>query len=231
MGLILDGVLQAFRLLLAGDPDVWRITLLSLQISATATLLALAVGIPAGTLLALTRFPGRGFVISLVNTGMGLPPVVVGLFVTIVLWRNGLLGALELLYTPSAMVLAQLVIAAPIVTGLTLAAVQQIPERFRLQLLALGASRVQMTWVLIKEARLPMLAALMAGFGGVISEVGASMMVGGNIKGSTRVLTTATVLETGKGNFDIAIALSVILLAITFLVNWALTWIQQRRRA
>jgi len=231
MGLILDGVLQAFRLLLAGDPEVWRITLLSLQISATATLLALAVGIPAGTLLALTRFPGRGLVISLVNTGMGLPPVVVGLFVTILLWRNGLLGALELLYTPSAMVLAQLVIAAPIVTGLTLAAVQQIPERFRLQLLALGASRVQMTWVLIKEARLPMLAALMAGFGGVISEVGASMMVGGNIKGSTRVLTTATVLETGKGNFDVAIALSVILLVITFLVNWALTWIQQRRRA
>jgi len=230
MGLILDGVLQAFRLLLAGDPEVWRITLLSLQISATATLLALAVGIPAGTLLALARFPGRGFVVSLVNTGMGLPPVVVGLFVTIVLWRNGLLGALELLYTPSAMVLAQLVIAAPIVTGLTLAAVQQIPPRFRLQLLALGASRVQMTWVLIKEARLPMLAALMAGFGGVISEVGASMMVGGNIKGSTRVLTTATVLETGKGNFDIAIALSVILLVITFLVNWALTWIQQRRR-
>ena len=231
MELILDGVLQAFRLLLAGDPEVWRITLLSLQISATATVLALAVGIPAGTLLALTRFPGRGLVVSLVNTGMGLPPVVVGLFVTILLWRNGLLGALELLYTPSAMVLAQLVIAAPIVTGLTLAAVQQIPERFRLQLLALGASRVQMTWVLIKEARLPMLAALMAGFGGVISEVGASMMVGGNIKGSTRVLTTATVLETGKGNFDIAIALSVILLAITFLVNWALTWIQQRRRA
>ena len=231
MELILDGVLQAFRLLLAGDGEVWRITLLSLQISATATLLALAVGIPAGTLLALTRFPGRGLVVSLVNTGMGLPPVVVGLFVTILLWRNGLLGALELLYTPSAMVLAQLVIAAPIVTGLTLAAVQQIPPRFRLQLLALGASRVQMTWVLIKEARLPMLAALMAGFGGVISEVGASMMVGGNIRGSTRVLTTATVLETGKGNFDVAIALSVILLAITFLVNWALTWIQQRRRA
>jgi tungstate transport system permease protein len=230
MGLILDGVLQAFRLLLAGDPEVWRITLLSLRISASATLLALAVGIPAGTLLALARFPGRALVISLVNTGMGLPPVVVGLFVTIVLWRNGLLGALELLYTPTAMVLAQLVIAAPIVTGLTLAAVQQIPDRFRLQLLALGASRVQMTWVLIKEARLPMLAALMAGFGGVISEVGASMMVGGNIKGSTRVLTTATVLETGKGNFDVAIALSVILLAITFLVNWALTWIQQRRR-
>jgi tungstate transport system permease protein len=231
MGLVAEGVLEAFRLLLVGDPEVWRITLLSLQISITATLLSLIVGIPAGTALALTRFPGRGLLVSLVNTGMGLPPVVVGLFVTILLWRNGVLGALELLYTPSAMVLAQLVIAAPIVTGLTLAAVQQIPERFRLQILALGASRLQMTWVLVKEARLPMLAALMAGFGGVISEVGASMMVGGNIKGSTRVLTTATVLETGKGNFDIAIALSVILLAITFLVNWALTSLQQRRRA
>jgi ABC-type tungstate transport system, periplasmic component len=229
MGLIVEGVLQAFRLLLSGDPGVWRITLLSLEISGAATLLSLAIGIPAGTALALTRFPGRGLVVSLVNTGMGLPPVVVGLFLTIMLWRNGVLGALELLYTPAAMVLAQLVIAAPIVTGLTMAAVQQIPERFRLQVLALGASRAQMTWVLVKEARLPLLAAMMAGFGGVISEVGASMMVGGNIKGSTRVLTTATVLETSKGNFDIAIALSVILLAITFLVNWALTAIQQRR--
>ena len=229
MGLILEGIVEALRLLLTGDPEVWRITRLSLAVSGTATLLSLVVGIPAGTALALTRFPGRGFVVSLVNTGMGLPPVVVGLFVTILLWRNGILGALELLYTPTAMVLAQLVIAAPIVTGLTLAAVQQIPEAFRLQMLALGASRVQMTTVLVKEARLPMLAALMAGFGGVISEVGASMMVGGNIRGSTRVLTTATVLETGKGNFDIAIALSVILLAITFLVNWALTLIQQRK--
>jgi tungstate transport system permease protein len=229
MGLIVEGVLQAFRLLLSGDPEVWRITLLSLEISGASTLLSLAIGIPAGTALALTRFPGRGLVVSLVNTGMGLPPVVVGLFITIMLWRNGALGALELLYTPAAMVLAQLVIAAPIVTGLTMAAVQQIPERFRLQVLALGASRAQMTWVLVKEARLPLLAAMMAGFGGVISEVGASMMVGGNIKGSTRVLTTATVLETSKGNFDIAIALSVILLAITFLVNWALTAIQQRR--
>jgi len=231
MGLIGEGVAQAFRLLLAGDGEVWAITLLSLRISITATVLSLLIGVPAGTALALTRFRGRAFVVSLITTGMGLPPVVVGLFVTIVLWRNGLLGALELLYTPSAMVLAQFIIAAPIVTGLALAAVQQIPDAFRLQLLALGASRTQMTWMLVKEARLPMLAALMAGFGGVISEVGASMMVGGNIKGSTRVLTTATVLETGKGNFDIAIALSVILLVITFLVNWALTWIQQRRRA
>jgi tungstate transport system permease protein len=225
------GVLEAIRLVLAGDPDVWRITWLSLQISGGATLLSLLVGVPLGTVLALARFPGRGLAISLVNTGMGLPPVVVGLFVTVLLWRNGALGFLELLYTPTAMVLAQFVIAAPIVIGLTLAAVQQVPEKFRLQLLGLGASRAQMVWTLLREARLPMLAAVMAGFGGVISEVGASLMVGGNIKGSTRVLTTATVLETSKGNFDIAIALSVILLVITFLVNWTLTWIQQRRAA
>jgi len=227
--LIGQGLLEAVRLLLAGDREVWSVTWLSLRISATATLLALASGIPLGTALALSRFTGRGFLISLVNTGMGLPPVVVGRFVTIVLWRSGVLGFLELLYTPTAMVLAQLVIAAPIVIGLTLAAIQQIPDKFRLQLLALGASRPQMVWTLLKEARLPMLAAVMAGFGAVISEVGASLMVGGNIKGSTRVLTTATVLETSKGNFDIAIALSLILLVLMFLVNWALTWIQQRR--
>ena len=225
-----QGIVQAVRLLLAGDPEVWSVTWLSLRISATATLLSLAVGIPLGTTLALSRFTGRGVVISLVNTGMGLPPVVVGLFVTIVLWRNGALGFLELLYTPTAMVVGQLVIAAPIVTGLTLAAVQQVPEAFRLQMRGLGASSPQMIRVLLQEARLPMLAAVMAGFGGVISEVGASMMLGGNIRGQTRVLTTATVLETGKGNFDVAIALSVILLLITFLVNWALSVIQQRRR-
>jgi tungstate transport system permease protein len=231
MTLIGEGLIEALRLLLTGDPEVWRITLLSLQVSGSATLLSLLAGVPLGTMLALARFPGRAFLISLVNTGMGLPPVVVGLFVTVLLWRNGLLGFLEVLYTPAAMVLAQFIIAAPIVTGLTLAAIQQVPEKFRLQMLGLGASQAQMVWALIREARLPMLAAVMAGFGGVISEVGASMMVGGNIRGSTRVLTTATVLETGKGNFDVAIALSAILLLITFLVNWALTWIQQRARA
>jgi tungstate transport system permease protein len=231
MSLIGEGLREALRLLLTGDPEVWRITVLSLQVSGSATLLSLLAGVPLGTLLALARFPGRALLISLVNTGMGLPPVVVGLFVTLLLWREGVLGFLEILYTPVAMVLAQFVIAAPIVIGLTLAAVQQVPEQFRLQMLALGASRIQMVWMLLKEARLPLLAAVMAGFGGVISEVGASMMVGGNIKGSTRVLTTATVLETSKGNFDVAIALSAILLLITFLVNWALTWIQQRARA
>ena len=230
MGLIWDGLVRAVGLMWSGDPEVLGITWLSLKLSATATLLSLVVGIPLGTLLALVRFPGRRLVIALVNTGMGLPPVVVGLFISILLWRSGPLGALELLYTPSAIVLAQFVIAAPLVVGLTLAAVQQIPERFRLQMQALGASRGQLLWVLVREARLGLLAALMAGFGAVISEVGASLMVGGNIRGQTRVLTTATVLETGKGNFDVAIALSVILLGLTFLVNWVLTVLQQGRR-
>lgn len=230
MGLIGEGLARAVALVAAGDPEVLGITARSLWISGVATCLALAVGLPCGTALALLRFRGRSLLVSLVNTGMGLPPVVVGLGVSLLLWRSGPLGALELLYTPTAIVLAQLVIATPVVTGLTLAAVQQISDRFRLQMLALGASRAQLLGVLIREARLPLLAALMAGFGAVVSEVGASLMVGGNLRGRTRVLTTATVLETGRGNFDVAIALSVILLTLTFLVNWALTWIQQRGR-
>jgi tungstate transport system permease protein len=209
---------------------VWRITFLSLQISLLATLISLVLGIPIGAALALIHFPGRRMVISLVNTGMSLPPVVVGLFVTICLWRSGPLGFLRLLYTPSAMVLAQVIIALPIVAGLTLAAIQQLNPKLRLQILALGASRAQMIWLLLREARLPLLAAVMAGFGGVISEIGASMMVGGNLLGYTRVLTTATVMETSKGNFDIAIALSVILLLLIFAVNAVLTYTQQRKR-
>jgi tungstate transport system permease protein len=231
MDLIWRGIVEAFRLIASGDPGVLQITWLSLQVSGAATGLSLLLGVPAGVALALTRFPGRGLLVSLVNTGMGLPPVVVGLFVTIFLWRSGPLGPLELLYTPTAIIIAQLVIAAPIVTGLTIAAMQQLNPKLRLQLLALGASRWQLLWLLMREARLPLLAAVMAGFGGVISEVGASMMVGGNLLGQTRVLTTATVLETGKGNFEIAIALSLILMALVFAVNYLLTWIQQRGRA
>jgi tungstate transport system permease protein len=179
--------------------------------------------------LALLRFPGRRLVVSVVNTGMGLPPVVVGLFVTMLLWRSGPLGGWEILYSPTAIVLAQALIATPLVTGITLAAVGGVPASFGLQLLGLGASRVQMVWLVLREARLPMLAAVMAGFGGVISEIGASMMVGGNIKGQTRTLTTAMVLETGKGNFDVAIALALLLLALIFAINWGLTVVQQRR--
>lgn len=230
MELILDGILEALHLIASLDSEVLAVTLLSLKVSCSATMISLLLGIPVGTLLALAHFPGRRLVISLVNTGMGLPPVVVGLFVTIFLWRNGSFGFMEILYTPVAMIIAQAVIATPIVAGITIASIQNLPVNLKLQVLALGATRVQMVWILVRESRLPLLAGVMAGFGGVISEVGASIMVGGNIKGQTRVLTTATVMETGKGNFDTAIALSLILLTLAFGVNYLLTLIQQRER-
>lgn len=210
------------------DPEIFQITVLSLEVSVLATFLSLLLGLPLGTLLALGRFPGRSFLLSVVNTGMGLPPVVVGLFVAMSLWRSGPLGDLNIIYTPTAIVIAQVVIAFPVVTGLTTAALQALDTSLQLQLLGLGASRLQMIWLLWREARLPLLAGMMAGFGSVISEVGASMMVGGNIRYQTRVLTTAIVLETSKGEFNNAIGLAVLLLTITFLVNWGLTWIQQR---
>jgi len=230
MDLILEGIKKAFFLLITFDPEVMGITFLSLEVSGVATLISLLIGISIGVMVALSKFPGRRIVVSLINTGMGLPPVVVGLFVTIMLWRNGPLGFFGILYTPAAMIVAQTIIATPIVMGITLAAIQQLPQKLRLQILALGATRVQMVWILIKEARLPLLAAVMAGFGGVISEVGASIMVGGNIKGYSRVLTTATVMETSRGNFDIAIALSILLLLLAYFINLILTHIQQRER-
>ncbi|NWF92121.1 MAG: ABC transporter permease [Syntrophaceae bacterium] len=230
MDLILEGIKKALWLLLTLDPEVRGVTLLSIKVSGTATLISLLIGISIGTIVALSEFRGKRFFVSLINTGMGLPPVVVGLFVTIFLWRNGPLGFFGILYTPIAMILAQAIIATPIVMGITLAAIQQLPKRLQLQILSLGATRLQMVWILIKEAKLPLLAAVMAGFGGVISEVGASMMVGGNIKGYSRVLTTATVMETSRGNFDMAIALGIILLLLAYIINLILTQIQQRER-
>jgi tungstate transport system permease protein len=231
MDMIIDGIVQAFRLLIHGDPQVLKIAGLSLLVSGVATLLSLCIGVPLGSVLGLVRFPGRRFLISLINTGMGLPPVVVGLVVSIFLWRNGPLGILHLLYTPSAMIIAQFIIAFPIVAGFTMAATQQLDPKLKLQILSLGASRVQLVWLLLKEARLPLLAAIMAGFGAVISEVGASMMVGGNIFGQTRVLTTAIVGENSKGEFAYAIALSIILMALVYFVNFLLTLVQQRSKA
>ncbi len=230
MDLIWEGLRKALELLLTLDPEVLRITLLSLKVSGIATLLSVLLGLGIAVLVALNEFPGKRLAIALANTGMGLPPVVVGLFVTVFLWRNGPLGFLGLLYTPAAIILAQAVIATPIIAGLGIAALQHLPPGLRLQILALGATRTQMVWLLLKEARLPLLAAVMAGFGGVISEVGASIMVGGNLKGSTRVLTTATVMETSRGNFDVAFALSFILLVLAFSVNALLTHLQQRSR-
>jgi len=230
MDLILDGIVKAFQLLWALDPEVLGITWLSLKVSGIATLISVGLGVSTGMVVALTRFPGKKFVVSVVNTGMGLPPVVVGLFVTVFLWRNGPFGFLDILYTPTAIIIAQAVIATPIVMGISIAALQNLPTKLRLQILSLGATRLQMVLLLIREARLPLMAAVMAGFGGVISEVGASIMVGGNIKGYSRVLTTATVMETGKGDFDVAFALSIILLLLVFIVNYIFTLIQQRER-
>lgn len=230
MDLIIEGIVQAFRLLIQGNPEVIRITLLSLGISLFATTISLVIGIMLGTIIGLTRFLGRRFVVSMINAGMGSPPVVVGLVVSVFLWRNGPLGVLHLMYTPWAMVIAQGIISLPIITGFTMASIQQIDPKFRLQLVALGASRLQLLWLLVRDTRLPLLAAVMAGFGSIISEVGASMMVGGNITGQTRVLTTAIVMENSKGDFGLAIALGIILMILVYLVNFILTMVQQRAR-
>lgn len=231
MEVILEGIKQAFFLLIQGDRQVIQVALLSLLISGVATIISLVLGIPFGSMLGLTKFPGRRVLISLVNTGMGAPPVVVGLVVFIFFWRTGPFGVLHMLFTPQVMVIAQIIIALPIVAGFTMASVQQLDPKLRLQILALGASRTQMVWLLLKEARLPLLAAVMAGFGAVISEVGASMMVGGSITGQTEIMTTGIVTATSKGEFAFAIALSVILMILIYLVNYILTTAQQRSKS
>ncbi|NLI14128.1 ABC transporter permease [Pelotomaculum propionicicum] len=225
-----QGLLEALRLLFSGDRDVFEVIFRTLHVSGTATLIGLLLGMPLGTFLALASFPGRKLVVSIINFGMGLPPVVVGLWVWLTLSRYGPLGFLSLLYTPTAMIVAQIIIAAPIITGFTIAAIQSLNPKIRLQILALGASRLQLLWLLLREARLGLLAAVIAGFGGAISEVGASMMVGGNLKGYTAVLTTATVLEVNKGRWETATALSIILLLLAFGITAVLTTAQQRGR-
>jgi tungstate transport system permease protein len=226
-----DGFLEALRLLLTGDEDTWSITALTLRVSLTATVIALLIGVPVGMALALGHFRGRRILLAAANTGMGLPPVVVGLFVTVLLWRSGPLGALGLLYTPTAMVVAQAGIATPVVVALTAAALQQVDPDFLLQMRALGATRSRALGALLAEARLPLLAAGMAGFGAVVSEVGAAQMVGGNLAGETRVLTTAAVLATSRGQFALAIAFGIVLLVIAFGVNLAVTVAQHRQVA
>ncbi|HYA42206.1 MAG TPA: ABC transporter permease [Syntrophobacteraceae bacterium] len=230
MGPILSGFVEAFRLLLTLDPDVLDISSRTIQVSGTATLISVLIGFPLGTVLALTRFFGRGAVVSFVNFGMGLPPTVVGFFTWLLLTRYGPLGDLGILYTPTAMIIAQAIVAAPIVTGFTLAAVQSIDPKLLLQILSLGAARLQYLFLLLWEARLGIMAAIIAGFGRVLGEVGASMMVGGNIYRQTRILTTATVLEVSKGSFELAAGLSIILLTLSFFITAALSYLQQRGR-
>jgi len=230
MGFILEGIRKGLILIFCLDKEVLTILKLSLFISAFAVLIAVLIGVPLGSIIAIKKFPLKKIIIALINTSMGLPPVVVGLFVTLFLSRSGPLGFLHWLYTAQGMIMAQVIIATPIVTGLTLAAVQSVDPKFFQQILALGANTVQALIVLIKEIRLSILAAVIAGFGSIISEVGAVMMVGGNIKEQTRVLTTAIVLETHMGNFDTAIALGLILLTMSFIINLALTFIQQQSK-
>lgn len=229
MTIIFEGIKKGIILIFTLDNDVYAILKLSLLVSLSATFIAVLIGLPLGAMIAIKKFPLKKIVIALINTGMGLPPVVVGLVVALFLFRNGPLGALAWLYTVKGMILAQVIIALPIITGLSLAAIQSVDPQLYRQILALGASGRQALWVLLKEIRLSIFAAIIAGLGSVISEVGAVMMVGGNIKGQTRVLTTATVLETQMGNFDLAIALGLILLVMSFIVNLTLTFIQQQK--
>lgn len=222
-----QGFAQALRLLTGGG-EVWAIILRTLAISGLASLLAMLVGVPCGYAIARRSFPGRTAVLALVNTGMGMPPVVIGLVVWLLLTRSGPLGGLDLIYTRRAMVLAQFLIATPLVVGFTAASVQALPPQLPDLLVSLGASRLRMLWILSREAKLGLLAAVMAGFGAIASEVGASMTVGGNLRDSTRVLTTAIVTETGRGNLPVALALGIVLLLLAFLVNLGLTLLQQR---
>lgn len=206
------------------------ISLLTLYVSGLALGIAAAIGVPLGARLALRPVPGQGLVDLVIYTGMGLPPVVVGLFVYLLLSRSGPLGGLGWLFTPAAMITAQVVIALPLVTGLTMTAVRHVNPELRPQLRSLGATPAQATWTLLREARPGVVVAVVAAFGGIISEVGAVMLVGGNVEGSTRVLTTAIVLETRKGAFELALGLGGVLLGLAFLSNFLLLRLQGRTR-
>jgi len=220
------GFVQALQLLLRWDPELIRIVTLSLRVSSIALLISTLLGIPVGSWLGLAQFPGRRLLVALMYTGMGFPPVVVGLFVYLMLSRSGPLGSLDWLFTPGAMIVAQVIISFPLVAGFTMAAVMGVDPNLRQQVLSLGATGRQTVLAILSEARVGVVISIIAGFGSIISEVGAVMLVGGNIQGSTRVLTTAIVLETRKGNFALAMALGAVLLALSFLANVAMLRLQ-----
>jgi tungstate transport system permease protein len=222
--LLRQGLVEALQLILKRDPTLIEVTRLSLVVSGMATVIAAMIGIPAGISLAIGRFPGKGAVETLVNTGMGLPPVIVGLVVTLLLWRSGPFGPLQLLYTPEAMVIAQIIVAAPIIAGLTRSSVELLSPDILQALRVDGARSFAIGREMARAAQPQVLVAVAAGFGRAIAEVGASLMVGGNIAGSTRILTTDIALETSRGNFSLAIALGIVLLLLAFLVNAVLYW-------
>jgi len=222
------GFFQAINLILSADPALFEIVWLSLRVSGVALAISTTLGVPIGAALGLSRLRVRGLVTALLYTGMGLPPVVVGLFVYLMLSRSGPFGMLSWLFTSSAMIVAQVIIAFPLVAGLTMAAVQSVDPALRVQVRSLGATRWQELWAVLCETRIGFVAAIVAGFGCIISEVGAVMLVGGNIEGKTRVLTTAIVLNTRTGEFALAIALGVVLLALAFVANVAMLRLQGR---
>lgn len=230
MDLVVEGFKKAIAMIVSGDPEIIAITLLTLRVSLTSMLVSALFGLPLGMLLGLSRFKGRKLLLVFINIGMGLPPVVAGLWITMLLWRSGPLGDFSLLYTPTAIVMAQVLVSLPIVTGLTCSAFQQISDKMLLQIKALGATKWQTILLLLKETKIAIVAALMAAFGRVIAEVGAAMMVGGNVQGETRILTTAIVMEVSKGDFDVALALSFIIMAVAFIITALLTFLQQRKR-
>jgi tungstate transport system permease protein len=223
-----EGFGKAFHLILTLDRELLDIIFLSLKVSFIGLVVSCIIGLPVGTFVALKKFPGRGFVISMLNTLMGLPPVVVGLFLYLILSRSGPLGALGLLYTPSAMIVAQTVIALPIVAALCHSAVVDVKPIIGQAATTLGATSFQRTTAVMKEARYGIISAVIAGFGRAMAEVGAILIVGGNIAGYTRVMTTAIALETDKGDFELALALGIILLGISLVVNIAAHLFQRK---
>jgi tungstate transport system permease protein len=231
MNSITEGFLKAFSLIYNLDQELLGIILLSLKVSGTALIVSSIIGVPAGAVIGLKKFPGRGFIITLLNTFMGLPPVVVGLFVYLLLSRSGPLGFMGLLYTPSAMVAAQTILALPIVASLCHSAIVSVDPIIGQAAITLGATPYQKAITIIKEARYGILSCIIAGFGRVMAEVGAILIVGGNIAGYTRVMTTTIALETDKGNFELALALGVILLIISLIINIALHLIQRKGMA
>ncbi len=225
---LFDAFLKAFFLILHLDRELLGILLLSLRVSGTALVIATAMALPLSAFLGFRKFPFRGFFISLLNTFMGLPPVVVGLFVYLLLSRSGPLGFMALLYTPAAMIIAQTILAFPIVASLSHSAIVSVDLIISQASKTLGATPFQVSLTIINEARYGIMAAVIAGFGRVMAEVGAILIVGGNIAGYTRVMTTTIALETDKGNFELALALGVILLAISLMVNVLLHIFQKK---
>lgn len=219
--MILEGIRRALEMLVSLDPEVWGPVWVSLKVSSTATLLAALVALPLGIVIGLSRFAGRRVVVSLLNTLLALPTVLVGLVLYGLLSRSGPLGTLHILYTPLAMTLGQTVLALPMICAFAVASVERSDPRIRLTMLSLGAGRLRAAAAVAMESRAALAAALAAGFGRVFSEVGVAMMVGGNIRGYTRTITTGIAFETGKGEFALGVALGLVLLAVALVVNFA----------